>query len=211
MHFKMNILYSIIVFSIFYVIIIWIANNVIITELLYFSSLENILSINKIEELILFNKKNEWLSYIFYPIINIIKYSLVSIVILIGIKLFEIDITFKDCFKIVLMADLIPLVASITKVLYFYIYPPSNLNILQNFNPLGVTGLLKNDMIPKYLLYPIQQINLFEAVYWLLLAYGIKTLGNINFNKAIQITSLSYGVGLTIWCIFIVFLQLQFS
>lgn len=208
---KTKIIFSILIYSICYCLILWIFNNIIITESLYLSSLGNILSINRIEELILFNKKNEWLSYIFFPIINIVKYSLLSIVILIGIKLFEIDITFKDCFKIVLMADLIPLVESVTKVLYFYIYPPSNFNVLQNFNPLGVTGLLNNDMIPQYLLYPIQKINLFEAFYWLLLAYGIKTLGNINFNKAIQITSLSYGVGLTIWCILIVFLQLQFS
>ena len=39
----------------------------------------------------------------------------------------------------------------------------------------------------------------------------IKKYGNIEFKKALKITSLSYGVGLLIWCIFIVFLQLQFS
>ena len=83
--------------------------------------------------------------------------------------------------------------------------------MLQNYNPLGVSGFLKNDTIPKYLLYPIQQLNLFEVAYWFLLAYGIKSLGNIDFKKALKITSLSYGVGLAIWCIFIVFLQLQFS
>ncbi len=208
---KINTFLILVLFSLFYIVIIWIINNVIITETFYFIALENIVSIKKIEELILFNKKNEWVSYIFFPIINTIKYTLVSIVIFIGIKLFEIEITFKNCFKIVLFAEFILIVASIIKTLYFYIYPPSNFEVLQNFNPLGVTGLLKKDTIPKYLLYPIQQVNLFEVVYWLLLAYGIKTIGNIKFNKAIQITSLSYGVGLTIWCIFIVFLQLQFS
>ena len=57
----------------------------------------------------------------------------------------------------------------------------------------------------------IQQLNLFEVAYWFLLAYGIKSLGNIDFKNGLKITSLSYGVGLAIWCIFIVFLQLQFS
>lgn len=186
-------------------------NNVIITETFYFVALQNVVSIKKIEELILFNKKNEWVFYIFFPIINTIKYSLVSIVIFIGIKLFEIEITLKNCLKIVLFAEFITILASIIKTLYFYIYPPSNFDVLQNFNPLGVSSFLKNNTTPKYFFYPIQQLNLFELGYWLLLAYGIKTFGDIDFKNALKITSLSYGVGLAIWCIFIVFLQLQFN
>jgi hypothetical protein len=208
---KINILISIIFLSLSYLIITWFANNVIITDAFYFTSFEKILSIDKIEELILFNKKTEWLTYILMPFISTIKYSLVSLVVFIGIKLFEVKINLRECFKIVLLAELIPLISSVTKTLYFYIYPPRSLEFIQNFNPLGITNFLKNDSIPKYLLYPLQQINLFEVGYWLLLAFGIKTLGNIDFKKALKITSLSYGVGLAIWCIFIVFLQLQFS
>jgi hypothetical protein len=169
------------------------------------------MSIKRIEELIDLNKKNEWLTYILLPIINTIKYSVTAMVIFIGIKLFELEVSFKNCFKIILFAEIIPLISSIIKTLYFYIYAPNNFDVLQNYNPLGVSGFLKNDTIPKYLLYPIQQLNLFEVAYWFLLAYGIKSLGNIDFKKALKITSLSYGVGLAIWCIFIVFLQLQFS
>jgi hypothetical protein len=204
-------LLCIILISLFYVAISMIANNIIITETFYFVSLENIMSIKRIEELIDFNKKNEWLTYILLPVINTIKYSFAAMTIFIGMKLFELEVSFKNCFKIILFAEIIPLISSITKTLYFYIYPPNNFEVLQNFNPLGVSSYLKNDTIPKYFLYPIQQLNLFEVGYWLLLAYGIKSLGNVDFKKALKITSLSYGVGLLIWCIFIVFLQLQFS
>jgi hypothetical protein len=208
---NIKLLLYIILISLFYVSISWIANNIIITETFYFVSLENIMSIKRIEELIDLNKKNEWLTYMLLPVVNTIKYSLAAMIIFIGIKLFELEVSFKNCFKIILFAEIIPILSSITKTLYFYIYPPNNLEILQNFDPLGVSIFLKNDVIPKYLLYPIQQLNLFEVGYWLLLAYGIKSLGNIDFKKALKITSLSYGVGLLIWCIFIVFLQLQFS
>jgi hypothetical protein len=208
---KINTLTSNILFSLFYIIILWITNKIIITETFYFISFEKFMSIKRIEELIDFNKKREWLSYILLPIVNTIKYILTAIIIFIGIKLYEIEINFKNCFKIVLLAEIIPLVSTITKILYFYIYPPNNFEVLQNFNPLGLSSILRNDTIPKFLLYPIQQLNLFEVGYWLLLAYGIKSLGNVDFKKALKITSLSYGVGLLIWCIFIVFLQLQFS
>jgi hypothetical protein len=208
---RINIFITIILFSFFYLVITWTANNIIITETFYFVSFENFMSIKRIEELIDFNKKSESLTYILLPIVNTIRYIFAAILIFIGIKLYELEIIFRNCIKIVLLAEMIPLISSITKTLYFYIYPPNNFEVLQNFNPLGVSIFLKNNSIPKYLLYPIQQLNLFEVGYWLLLAYGIKNLGNVDFKKALKITSLSYGVGLAIWCIFIVFLQLQFS
>lgn len=208
---RINILITIILFSFFYLVITWIANNIIITETFYFVSFEKFMSIKRIEELIDFNKKSESLTYIVLPIVNTVRYIFAAVLIFIGIKLYELEINFRNCIKIVLLAEMIPLLSSITKTLYFYIYPPSNFEVLQNFNPLGVSSFLNNDAIPKYLLYPIQQLNLFEVGYWLLLAYAIKSLGNVDFKKALKITSLSYGVGLLIWCIFIVFLQLQFS
>jgi hypothetical protein len=157
------------------------------------------------------SKKINHISNFIYPIILFVKILLTSIIIYIGINIFEINIKLKDCFKISLISEFIFSIYSVFKTLYLYIYPPYNLIEIQNFNPFGVCSLLENDTIPKYLVYPLQQLNLFEVGYWLLLAYGIKTLGNIEFKKALKITSLSYGVGLAIWCIFIVFLQLQFS
>jgi hypothetical protein len=95
-------LLCIILISLFYVAISWIANNIIITETFYFVSLENIMSIKRIEELIDFNKKNEWLTYILLPVINTIKYSFAAMTIFIGMKLFELEVSFKNCFKIIL-------------------------------------------------------------------------------------------------------------
>jgi hypothetical protein len=209
--YKFHIWKTILIFSIFYILINYITNEVIFNDLFYYNILSNKFSLKNIEEVIQFKDKYERVSFILLPLIIIIKYTFVSIIIFIGIKLFEVKINLRECFKIVLLAELIPLISSITKTLYFYIYPPTNLEALQNFNPLGLISLLNHDNIPKYLIYPLQQLNLFEVSYWFLLAYGIKSLGNVNFKKALKITSLSYGVGLLIWCIFIVFLQLQFS
>ena len=180
-------------------------------DIYFYSLFAQKYDLNKIEEIILLTRKYEWISYLISPIFLIIKWGMTCTIIYIGIKLLELDISFENCFKIVLIAEIIPIISAIARTLYFYIYPPNNLEILQNFNPLGVSIFLKNNSIPKYLLYPIQQLNLFEVGYWLLLAYGIKSLGNVDFKKALKITSISYGVGLLIWCIFIIFLQLQFS
>jgi hypothetical protein len=194
-----------------YLIIVWINKNIIFDVNFYYRIWQSKFSIDRIENLIIQNNKLSILSYLIWPIILYIKWLLISLVLYIGVILFEIKISFQNCFSIILIAEFIPLTSTITKTLYFYIYPPSNIEYLQNFNPLGLSCLFKNESIPEYLLFTIQQLNLFEVGYWLLLAFGIKSLGNVDFKKALKITSLSYGVGLAIWCIFIVFLQLQFS
>jgi hypothetical protein len=194
-----------------YLIIVWVNKNIIFDVNFYYRVWQSKYSLERIDNLIIQNNNLSIFSYVIWPCILYIKWFLITIVVFIGAMLFEIKISFKNCFKIILFAEIMSLISSILKSLYFYIYPPTNIEVLQNFNPLGVSSFLDNDTIPKYLLYPLQQLNLFEVGYWLLLAYGIKILGNIDFKKALKITSLSYGVGLLIWCIFIVFLQLQFS
>jgi hypothetical protein len=194
-----------------YLIIIWINKNVIFDVSFYYKLWQTKFSTERIERIIVQNNKFSIFSYLFWPCVLYIKWLLICIVLYIGIIFFEIDMTFKNCFKIVLLAESIPLILLITKTLYFYIYPPNSLELVQNFNPLGLTSILKYDHISTYFLYPIQQINLFEVGYWLLLAYGINSLGNVDLKKSLKVVTLSYGFGLTIWCIFIVFIQLQFS
>jgi hypothetical protein len=208
-NFKIQIIF--ILFLIINLSILWINKNIIFDTEFYYRSLQSEISLDNIDNIILFNKKIDFFGYFILPFLLFFKWFFINFILFITLQIFEIKISFIYCFKIVLLAEIITIISSIVKTLYFYIYPPSNFEVLQYFNPLGITSFLKNDIIPKYLLYPIQQLTLFEVGYWLLLAYGIKSLGNVDFKKALKITSLSYGVGLLIWCIFIVFLQLQFS
>lgn len=205
---------SIIIFSILatiYLIAFYFINTYVLKDIFYFNYLKNVYSENLIYNIIENSKKINYISYFIYPIILFVKIMLTSIIIYIGVNIFEIKIIIKDCFKISLISEFILSIYAVFKTLYLYIYPPYNLIEIQNFNPFGLSVFFINKSIPKYLLYPLQQLNLFELGYWLLLSYGIKTLGNVEFKKALKVTTLSYGVGLGIWCIFVVFIQLLFS
>ena len=201
----------IIVYTIFYVIITYISNKMIFNDSFYYSVLNEKFTIEKIDEILNYKKRMEGATYCIPILIIFIKCTLVSILIFIVMMLYEIEIKLKNCFKIALIAELMPLISIIIKTLYFYIYPANNIESVQNFNPFGISNYINHNSIPKYFLYPVQQLNIFEVLYWLLLAYGIKYLANIDLKKSLIITSLSYGVGLAIWCIFIMFLQLQFN
>jgi hypothetical protein len=212
---KPNLLNKQLLIFLFYIVLFLLIDffikKFIFTDSFYYNSFYDEISLSEIENLVNLRKKYDIFSYILIPIFFFLKLVICSALIYITIVFFELNIDLKKCFKIVLYAESVTILSSITNTLYLYIYPPQRIEDIKYFNPLGLISLLKHDTIPKYLIYPFQQLNLFEVGYWLLLAYGIKRLGNVDFKKALKITSLSYGVGLVIWCIFIVFLELQFS
>lgn len=193
------------------ILLLYLYNHIIFTDQFYIATLSSRYDYNKIISLITFNRNIEWTTYILFPIVYILKIISLASIVYIGIKLFEIAISLRDCVKIIIIAEIIPVAISVFKILYFYIYPPKSIQELQYFNPFGLSFFFKEEAIPQYLVYPLLQLNLFEVAYWCVLAYGIKLLGTISFNKAFQITASGYGVGMTIWILFIVFLQLQFS
>ncbi|HEX8461729.1 MAG TPA: hypothetical protein VF623_09875, partial [Segetibacter sp.] len=82
---------------------------------------------------------------------------------------------------------------------------------IQFFYPLSLTQLLNLTQFPSYLIYPLQQLNLFELAYWLLIAAGIKAHTEKTFKQSLKVVTSSYGVALGIWILFVVFIQLQFT
>jgi hypothetical protein len=58
-------------------------------------------------------------------------------------------------------------------------------------------------------IYPLQLLNVFEMVYWGLLAYWLKRLLNITLTKSMEMVIASYGTGLLLWVVFVTFLSLN--
>ncbi len=57
----------------------------------------------------------------------------------------------------------------------------------------------------------LQLVNLFEIAYWLLLADLLKKIINRPFWKSFEFVLSTYGVGLLIWTVFVVFLTLNLT
>lgn len=204
-----KLIFALIIFS--YFIISFSSNNLVFTKEFYFNILNGILSENRIESFIETKMKYEWIGYFFIPVFLLLKLFVVSCLIYIGLNISDYSTNFKSLFCIVTIAESTMVIASLFKLCYIVIFNITDIEVLKRFFPLSIITFFNLKNIPFYLVYPLQQINIFELGYWLLLAYGIKTLENVDFKKALKITSLSYGVGLVIWSIFIVFIQLQFS
>ena len=200
-----------VVFAGIYLALAYITNNFVLTDSFYYSSFSTQLSSDRIDGIIHLTKRLNWISYVAMPVFLSLKWSIVAAIIYAGMFLFNQNITFKYCLKIITLAELVPIIVTLLKLAYFFIYPPSNLQDIQGFYPLSLTAFFSHNKLPSYLVYPLQQFNLFEAVYWLFIAAGIQSFTQNTFGYSLKIVASSYGIALCVWVLIVMFIQLQFG
>ncbi len=109
-----------------------------------------------------------------------------------------------------MLAEIPFLVVPVIKLFWFlFIQTHYTLNDLQYFFPLSALQLFDVKSLPKWQIYPLQLFNVFELIYWVLLAYWLKKLLNLSLNKSMEVVASSYGTGLLLWVVFITFLSLN--
>lgn len=197
--------------SLLYILIQYAINVFILNENFYENALGVSLDSERLQSAIQLILKYEWLSYVILPLLLILKWLIIAGVIYAGLFLFNQEILFGNCYKIVMIAELSIILAALTKFICFLIHRPETIQDIQFFYPLSLVQLFTVKQLPTYMIYPLQQFNLFELAYWFLIAAGIKAYTEKSFKQSFKIVASSYGVGLGIWVLCVVFIQLQFA
>jgi len=183
---------------------------------LIINSLTEQFTSTQIQGVIESQEKWAWLPYVIIPLFILLRSSLVATCISVGHYLYHIDdmvsIKFKHFLNIAIKAEVVLLFVGLSKLVWFgFIDTNFTLEDLQQFYPLSITNFLDVQNIDTWLLYPLQTLNLFEVIYWFALAYGLFELVKGKFWKSFQITIVSYGTGLVIWVVCIMFFTLNMS
>jgi len=186
------------------------------TDELIFNSLGEQLTPVQIHKLLQSQEKWAWMGYAIIPLLIFVRTSLVATCLSIGYYLYHINdlkaMKFKYFFNIAIQAEVVLLLVGVSKLVWFnYIDTTFTLQDLQQFYPLSVVNFLDMQNIDTWLLLPLQTLNLFEVVYWFALAYGLFELIKGKFWKSFEITMVSYGTGLVIWVVCIMFFTLNMS
>ena len=150
------------------------------------------------------------MGYVFIPIIYLLKFSLISLVLLTGFFFIDTKANFSILFKAVMLAEIPFLLVPLIKLFWFlFVQTDYTFNDLQYFYPLSALQLFEVKSLATWQIYPLQLVNIFELVYWILLAYWLKRLLNITLTKGMELVVTSYGTGLLLWVVFITFLSLN--
>ena len=184
-----------------------------------FENLEQKISTEQIQQILNFKEKWQWLSYTIIPIILFIKTTLVASVLYIGTFFFsKTKVTFKQLFNAVVKAEFVFLGVGVLKIIWFYFFQTNyTLEDLQYFYPLSALNIVGYKGLDVWFIYPLQLLNLFELVYWLLLAYFIGKLAFTEKDKGkpmdlgFKIVASSYGSALLLWVVVVMFFTLNYS
>lgn len=157
-------------------------------------------------------QKWQWISYIIIPLLLLLKISIIAAILDAGCFFFDKKTKYKNLFNIAIKAEFIFLIVLLFKINWFYVFQQDfTFEDLQNFYPLSALNVTGYENIQLWFIYPLQVLNLFELAYWFILAYLLGKELNINTNKGMVIVASSYGVGLLIWVVTIMFFILNMS
>ena len=161
-------------------------------------------------------KKWWWVSYVTTPVLISIKVLLVAFCLnfvkIISEKLE--DVKFRDILTVVLIAEFVFIIAGFYKFFNFYLIDTDyTLETLQTYYPLSLINYKEAISTEKWLAYPLQLLNVFELMYWGILAWGIWELADkkISYQRSLGYVALTYGIGLLFWVGVVCFLILSIS
>ena len=161
-------------------------------------------------------KKWWWVSYAVTPVLIGIKVLLVAFCLnfvkIISEKLE--DVQFRDILTVVLIAEFVFVIAGFYKFFNFYLIDTDyTLETLQTYYPLSLINYKEAISTEKWLAYPLQLVNVFELMYWGILAWGIWELADkkISYQRSLGYVALTYGIGLLFWVGVVCFLILSVS
>ncbi len=180
-----------------------------INELVY-NNLSEQLTLKQIEDYFATQARWRWVQYVLPPVVLYLKTTIMAWILAIGGFFYGVSLPHKKYWKIVLQAEFVFLLSAVFKILWFvFIQTSFSLEELQQFIPFSLQSVLDTSTIPLWALYPLQLLNAFEVVYWIIIILLINQA--TKTKKGFGVVLASYGPALFIWMIFIMFLTLNLS
>lgn len=166
----------------------------------------------QVEQMLELKNGWQWIQYFLIPLLLFFKVLIISAILDVGCFFFSKEIKYKKLFNMVIKAEFVFLLVLFCKTSWFYFFQTGyTLEDLQYFYPLSALNIIGYKGLQPWFIYPFQVLNLFELAYWFILAYLLGKEIKETTEKGFVIISSSYGVGLLIWIVGVMFLTLNMS
>jgi len=178
-------------------VLIWIKQSFFVSDVLYYNTYGDQLSIETIEMIIGSAKKYGWASYVFSPLLLLLRVTMVGCCFYIVLFFKNEKPDFSSCLNIALKSDTVFLLFSLYHLIYHLIVPVTYLADL-SLSPLSFLYYIDVQNVPQYLLYPLSLINVSELLYWGLMVGLVRYKYRFSTSDSFFFILYSYGVGLLI-------------
>jgi hypothetical protein len=202
------------IITVCYFVILWLSRSVLINDIVFYNSFSEQLTYERSMKLFAEIKRLSWMNYVFIPVMLMIKFTLVSIVLYIGVFFFDLHdkISFGKIFRIVIACEIVFVFAGFIKFLWFYLFAGNyDLNDISFFYPLSLINLFKISEVNKIWIFPLQSVNVFQVFYILSLSYGLNKSGKMGKTQSDKVVIYSYMPALLFWVVLIMFISIDSS
>jgi len=140
------------------------------------------------------------LNYLWTPFSLLWKFTLTAFVIWVGAFMGGYKLSFRELWKFAMIAEIVFVFPELIRLLWFLVLvQPENFLAIQNFYPLSLFSLVNVEQVDPRFHYPLGALNLFEVIYWVLLAIGIHTISRRPFSTSMMIVLCSYTLCFFLW------------
>ena len=206
---RLSPLYFFCLYSIVYISFTFLFNYLLLDDALFYKSYDEVLRVDRITQLITQQRFFQKIGYGIVPLILLLRAFYTATCLAVGIFITEQNLKFSQCFNIAIKADIIFLIELIIKIDYFSLLEVNSLRELDIhlFSALQWMGV---NNVKQWLSYPMNVLNIFELTYWVLLTLFLSDYTKKSFGNSLGFVAKTYGVGLLIWVVFVMFIVLNF-
>jgi len=191
-------------------VITYLSQRLLLNEAVFWNSFGQQLSLSRIQFLMTEQRKWIWVIYVLIPPAYLVKTLVVTLCLLTGAILFDIRASFHNLFRVTMIAEGVFLIPAIIKVYWFSkLESTYGLDEIKNFNPWSLPGILGEGKASAPILIAGHSVDAFEVLYWFVLAYGIYLVSGRSYGLSLKLVLSSYGVGLIIWILLLIFFELN--
>ena len=143
------------------------------------------------------------LKYMSIPFGYAFKLTIIAFILWTSAFMFGYKISFAEMWKISIIGEFVFLVAEFTKIIWL-IVTPNDITIfdIKAFYPLSLMSLFDINSIPSNWVYPLQSINVFEPLNWLVLVFAIHYTAKKKLDYAYAIVFTTYVPTFLIWLVY---------
>ena len=195
-------------------LLIWLSKTLLINEIVFYNAFSEQLTYDRSLELFGDLKRLSWITYTMTPLFLLVKFSLISFVIYIGVVFYNLQdkISLYSIFKVVIASEIVFIIAGFIKFSWFYLFAGNyDLNDLSFFYPISLINFFHRGEVNKLWIYPLQTLNLFHLFYIISISYGLNKVCPIQKPFSDKLVILSYVPALVFWIVLIMFLTIDVS
>jgi len=148
----------------------------------------------------------QWV-YLFSALYVLVKLLAITGLLSTALYLNNCRVAFGKVFTVVAASEYIFLVPAALKICLFrHVFPKGSLDDWHRFYVLSVLSLARN--VPADWIYPLQALNVFEVMYWFILAFGLYKIAGMTYDRSLRLVVTAYVPALVIWIVAAVFSSL---